>query len=263
MTERAPPSRIAISNGIRITSRSVRGPIETGAWLRAAMRRAVAREVLQASRRARSTRARARTPCPSSRPDTGPRRTSPRRGPSGSRARRQAPVTGPGARRSRACSRRSRRVIRSTPSGSNVAARPSGVGKTVAPKVVKPVRHSSCAIAGSLSRVRAIRSRLQLGQPARAVDRIDRARAERAGDVAHARARSPPRTTRAPRTPPASARRCPSRAPPRPTRCRAARASRRASSRPATPPRARPAGASCPSTASWLGSYSGGDECGS
>ena len=36
MTERAPPSRIAISNGSRITSRSVRGPIDTGAWLRAA-----------------------------------------------------------------------------------------------------------------------------------------------------------------------------------------------------------------------------------
>ena len=48
--------------------------------------------------------------------------------------------------------------MRWTPSGSNVAARPSGVGKTVAPNVVKPVRHSSWAIAGSLSRVRAIRS---------------------------------------------------------------------------------------------------------
>ena len=36
MTERAPPSRIAISNGGSSTSRSARGPIATGAWLRAA-----------------------------------------------------------------------------------------------------------------------------------------------------------------------------------------------------------------------------------
>lgn len=36
MTERAPPSRIAVSNGGRITSANSRGPMETGAWLRAA-----------------------------------------------------------------------------------------------------------------------------------------------------------------------------------------------------------------------------------
>ena len=36
ITDRAPPSRTAVSNGGRIRSRSSRGPIDTGAWLRAA-----------------------------------------------------------------------------------------------------------------------------------------------------------------------------------------------------------------------------------
>jgi hypothetical protein len=34
MTDRAPPSRSAISNGISTTSANSRGPIDTGAWLR-------------------------------------------------------------------------------------------------------------------------------------------------------------------------------------------------------------------------------------
>ena len=50
------------------------------------------------------------------------------------------------------------RVIRSTSSGSKVADHASAVGKTVAPKVVNPVRHSSWAIAGTPSRVRVTRS---------------------------------------------------------------------------------------------------------
>ncbi|GLP64919.1 hypothetical protein TUSST3_15390 [Streptomyces sp. TUS-ST3] len=37
MTERAPPSRIAVPNGGRITSANSLGPMETGAWLRAAL----------------------------------------------------------------------------------------------------------------------------------------------------------------------------------------------------------------------------------
>ena len=43
-------------------------------------------------------------------------------------------------------------AIRSTSSGSKVAPHASAAGYTVAPKLVKPVRHSSCTIAGMPSR---------------------------------------------------------------------------------------------------------------
>ena len=72
------------------------------------LRRGVAREVLQ--RRDDATRlqpAHVRA-CRSCRPGRGPRRASPRRAPSGSRARRRARARGPGGRRPRACSPRSR-----------------------------------------------------------------------------------------------------------------------------------------------------------
>ena len=68
----------------------------------------------------------------------GPRRASPRRGPSGSRARRPARATSPWWTPTARMLSPIARVIRSTSSGSKVAAHASAVGKTVAPKVVKP-----------------------------------------------------------------------------------------------------------------------------
>ena len=49
------------------------------------------------------------------------------------------------------------RVAASIFDGSNVAAIPRGVGNEVAPIVVKPVKHSSCATAGIPRRVSEIR----------------------------------------------------------------------------------------------------------
>ena len=158
---------------------------------------------------------------------TGPRRASPRRGPSGSRAPRRAPAPAPGGRRRRACSRRSRASSARRAPGRRSRPTPARSGRRSRWKAVNPVRHSSCAIAGMPRRVRSTRSLLQPGEPARALDRIDRLGPERPGEVPQPVGAGLLERERIARTPPAAAPRCRSPGSRRPTRCRAGRASRR------------------------------------
>ena len=130
------------------------------------------------------------------------------------------------------------RVIRSTASGSNVAAsaerrrehRRAEGGEAGEALLVRDRRQAEARALDQL--------RLEPGEPPRPLDRVDRARAERPGEVAHAvgarlleRRRVRERLLHGRDVARA-------RAPPRSTRWRAARASRRASSRPAGPRRA-------------------------
>lgn len=152
MTERAPPSRTAISNGGRMTSASSRGPSGAGAWLRAPREAEYPAKCLRVATIPAASRPRAyavpmvptrygSSPMASSvRPQRGSRTTSR----TGARpwwmptARIDAPM---------AC------AISVTRAGSKLAPQASGVGKTVACQAEKPVRHSSWAMAGTPNRL--------------------------------------------------------------------------------------------------------------
>lgn len=90
-------------------------------------------------------------PCRWCRRGPGPRRWSPRRGPSGHRVRRRGPGRTPTERRSRPIAA----AIRRTRSGSNEAPHASGTGYAVAPHAANPARHSSWASAGMPNRLAA------------------------------------------------------------------------------------------------------------
>ena len=129
----------------------------------AALGGAVADEVLRrrddARRAGRRPAGRARTRRPCARRGAGPRRTSPRVGPSAGRGRRRAPGRGPGARPSRASASRTASASASTSAGSHVLARPIACGKTVASRAIRPEQISSWTIAGMPSRVCSTRCR--------------------------------------------------------------------------------------------------------
>ncbi len=73
--------------------------------------------------------------------------------------------------------------ISSTSSGSKAAPHASGVGKVAAVQAARPVRHSSCTIAGMPSRVPVTSRRWNSHSHAGPLDRVDRAGAVRPGEV--------------------------------------------------------------------------------
>ena len=131
-----------------------------GRGVDAALVRPVHREVLGVSR----------TPCPwradgpspgsrgsrprrGARPGTGPRRRSPRCGPSAGRARGRAPATAPSACRGRALRARPRSSRARRASGSHDDASPIGIGKCVPFGAARPWSASSWVITGMPRRV--------------------------------------------------------------------------------------------------------------
>ena len=120
----------------------------------------VAEEVLERRHRRRRSPGRARRRCRSGRPGTGPRRASPRPGPSAGRGPRRAPAPGPGGCRGARIEPPirarhpldQRRVERRRP------AQRRRVDRSPA-TTASPVRHSSCTWAGMPNRFAAITSR--------------------------------------------------------------------------------------------------------
>ena len=110
--------------------------------------RGVADEVLESRDDAGTARARGRRRCRRRRRGTGPRRWSPRPGPSGSRGRRRAPARDPGARRPSASRRRCARPSARPGRGRRSPPRPAAPGRSSHPRSAKPARHSSWARPG-------------------------------------------------------------------------------------------------------------------
>ena len=165
-----PASRTAASNGNSCSSRSSRGPMCAGAWLRPPSARPWPTMCLPvASTPVGEVRAlqAADVGAARARPrGTGPRRRSPRSGPSADRGRCRGPAPGPGARRSRSIRRADRRGHRLDQPGSQAAAAPIDCWKHGASRASSPCRHSSWMIAGIPRRVSSTRKRwISLASP--------------------------------------------------------------------------------------------------